>query len=288
MPNFLFRNNRDGTFLETGLISGTAMNEEGAVQSGMGVGIGDYDGDGDFDIFVTNFARDTNTLYRNEGNLSFRDVTPLSGMGAVSRRYLGWGTGFADLDNDGRLDVFVANGHVYPEVDGADIGQTYAQRKEVYRNLGGGRFEEQALQPGDDLAAPQPARGAAFGDYDNDGDIDVVAVNIDAPPNLYRNDGGHGNNWIAFRLEGVESNRDAIGARVEVDAGGATQVREVRSGGSYLSHNDMRIHFGLGAARQVDAVRIRWPSGGSEALTTLGANRFVTVREGRGVVETGP
>ena len=288
VPNFMYRNNGDGTFLETALLSGTALNEEGAVQSGMGVAIGDYDGNGYFDIFVTNFARDTNTLYRNDGNLSFRDVTPLSGMGAASRRYLGWGTGFADLDNDGLRDVFVANGHVYPEVDGAEIGQAYAQPKEVYRNLGGGRFEELALATGDDLAAPRPARGLAFGDYDNDGDVDVAAVNIDAPPNLYRNDGGNRGNWIMFRLVGVESNRDAIGARIEIEAAGARQVDEVSSGGSYLSHNDMRIHFGLGRAREVEAVRIVWPSGRREDLSAVGANRFVTVREGNGIVETDP
>ncbi len=288
VPNFMFRNNRDGTFLDASFVSGTALNEEGAVQSGMGVAIGDYDGNGYFDIFVTNFARDTNTLYRNDGNLSFLDATPLSGMGAASRRYLGWGTGFADLDNDGRRDIFVANGHVYPEVDGAEIGQAYAQPKEVYRNLGGGRFEGLALATGDALAAPQPARGAVFGDYDNDGDVDVVAVNIDAPPNLYRNDGGNRNNWIVFRLEGVESNRDAIGARVEIDAGGATQVDEVRSGGSYLSHNDLRVHFGLGSAREIESVRIGWPSGASEVLAGVDVNRILLVREGDGIVESGP
>ena len=288
VPNFMFQNNRDGTFSDVSLISGTALGEDGVVQSGMGIGIGDYDRNGYFDIFVTNFARDTNTLYRNAGNLLFVDVTALSGMGEISRRYLGWGTGFADLDNDGLQDIFVANGHVYPEVDRLDIGQSYPQRKEVYRNMGDGKFEELAPGLGGDLSDAKSARGMAFGDYDNDGDIDVIAINMDARPSLYRNDGGNRNNWISFRLEGTESNRDAIGARVEIDVGSTTQVDEVRSGGSYLSHNDMRIHFGLGPALGVDAVRIRWPSGRAEVLTDVDANQFVNVREGEGIVTVGP
>ena len=288
VPNLMFQNNQDGTFSDVSLISGTALSEGGAVQSGMGIGIGDYDRNGYFDIFVTNFARDTNTLYRNEGNLSFLDVTALSGMGEVSRRCLGWGTGFADLDNDGLADIFVANGHVYPEVDGLDIGQTYPQRKEVYRNMGDGMFEELAGQLGKDLVEGKPARGTAFGDYDNDGDIDVIAINMDAAPSLYRNDGPNPNNWITFRLEGTESNRDAIGARVEIDVGSTTQVDEVRSGGSYLSHNDMRIHFGLGEATIVNAVRIRWPSGNTEVLSDVDRNQFVNIREGEGIVAAGP
>jgi len=288
VPNLMFHNNRDGTFSDVSLISGTALSEDGVVQSGMGIGIGDYDRNGYFDIFVTNFARDTNTLYRNTGNMFFVDVTALSGMGEISRRYLGWGTGFADLDNDGLGDIFVANGHVYPEVDRLDIGQAYPQRKEVYRNQGDGKFEELAPQLGEDLAEAKSARGMAFGDYDNDGDIDVIVINMDARPSLYRNEGGNRNNWISFRLEGADSNRDAIGARVEIDVDSATQVDEVRSGGSYLSHNDMRIHFGLGQALGVDEVRIRWPSGKTEVLTDVDANQFVSVREGEGIVAVGP
>jgi hypothetical protein len=284
VPNFMFHNNQDGTFSDVSLISGTALSEDGVVQSGMGIGIGDYDRNGYFDIFVTNFARDTNTLYRNAGNMFFTDVTALSGLGEVSRRYLGWGTGLADLDNDGLADIFVANGHVYPEVDRLDIGQAYSQPKEVYRNMGNGRFEELSGQLGGDLPVARPARGTAFGDYDNDGDIDVIAINMDTQPSLYRNDGGSGNNWINFRLEGTESNRDAIGARVEIDVGSTTQVAEVRSGGSYLSHNDMRIHFGLARALTIDEVRIRWPSGQTEVLTDINANQFVHIREGEGIV----
>jgi hypothetical protein len=284
VPNFLFRNNRDGTFSELGLISGTALNEAGREQSSMGVGAGDYDGNGYFDIFVTNFARDTNTLYRNLGGLLFVDATSTAGMGDVALQYLGWGTGFADFDNDGFEDIFVANGHLYPEIDGLNVGQSYAQRKEIYRNLGGGQFKEIAPDLAGDLLKGKSARGTAFADYDNDGDVDILAVNINDRPTLYRNDGGNRKNWIAFRLEGSRSNRDAIGARIEIHAGGKTQVAEVRSGESYLSHHDMRIHFGLGDATSVDRVRIHWPSGRKEELRKLEAGRFVTVKEGEGVI----
>jgi len=283
-PNFLFHNNKNGTFSEVGLISGTALNEAGRVQSGMGVSVADYDNNGYFDIFVTNFAGDTNTLYRNLKNLLFVDTTAAAGMGETSLPYLGWGAGFADLDNDGLPDLFVANGHVYPQVDKLDLGQRYLQRKEVYRNLGDGRFKEIARDLAGDLLTPKSARGAAFADFDNDGDIDVLAVNMNDRPSLYLNDGGNRNHWITFRLEGTRSNRDAIGTRIEIDAGGRTQVAEVQSGGSYLSHNDMRIHFGLGDATRVDRVRIRWPNSPMEELAGLEAGRFVTVKEGEGVV----
>jgi hypothetical protein len=246
----------------------------------MGVAVGDYDANGYFDLYVTNFAEDTNTLYRNLGGMSFSDTTVGSGAASASRPHLGWGTGFADFDNDGWLDLFVANGHVYPEVDGLAEISRYLQPKELYRNLGNGRFTEISRRLGGDLTKPQPARGAAFGDYDNDGDIDVLVVNVNSRPNLYRNDGGNRGSWIGFRLIGVTSNRDAIGARVEIDAGGRTQVGEVRSGGSYLSHNDMRVHFGLGTEKRVDRVRIRWPDGNTETLNGMDAGRYVTIREG--------
>jgi hypothetical protein len=278
-PNFLFHNNRNGTFTEMGLLSGTALNEAGRPQSGMGVAVGDYDGNGYFDIFVTNFAGDTNTLYQNMGKSLFVDSTAAAGLGEVSLAYLGWGTGFVDFDNDGLLDIFVANGHVYPEVDGANAGQHYAQRKEIYRNIGNGMFKEIARDLQGDLLVPKSARGAAFGDYDNDGDIDVLTINMNDRPSLYRNDGENRNHWIGFQLEGTRSNRDAIGARIEIDSGGKTQASEVRSGGSYLSHNDMRVHFGLGAQTRVDRVRIRWPNGNTEELKDLQADRYVKVRE---------
>ena len=281
-PNLLFRNNRDGTFSEIGLLSGTALNDEGREQAGMGVGVGDYDRNGLVDIFVTNFAQDTNTLYRNDGDAFFTDATLGAGLGRLSFGYLGWGTGFADLDNDGWEDIFVANGHVYPEVDGLELGTTYRQRKEVYRNRGDGTFEEVAGNLGGDLLAARSARGTAFGDYDNDGDVDIFVVNMNERPSLYRNDGGNDNGWITLRLEGTESNRDAIGARVEVRTGEGVQVAEVRSGGSYLSHSDMRLHFGLGPADRVERIEIRWPSGRVEVWNDLSAGRFVTIKEGEG------
>jgi hypothetical protein len=278
-PNLLFHNNRNGTFTEMGVLSGAGVNEAGRAQSGMGVGIGDYDGNGLFDIFVTNFAGDTNTLYRNMGKMLFTDATSLAGLGEISLQYLGWGTGFEDFDNDGLRDIFVANGHVYPQVDSAETGQHYAQRKELYRNTGGGTFKEIARDTGGDLLIPKSSRGAAFGDFDNDGNIDVLVINMNDRPSLYHNEGGNRNHWITLRLKGTRSNRDAIGARVEIEAGGKTQVDEVRSGGSYLSHNDIRIHFGLGSASRVDRIRIRWPNGNSEELPGLDADQFVTITE---------
>jgi hypothetical protein len=245
----------------------------------MGVALGDYDGNGLFDIFVTNFANDTNTLYRNLGKTQFADATSLAGLGEISFAYLGWGTGFEDFDNDGLLDIFVANGHVYPQVDGAETGQHYAQRKELYRNIGGGKFQEVARDVGGDLLIPKSARGAAFGDFDNDGNIDALVVNLNDRPSLYHNEGGNRNHWITMRLKGTHSNRDAIGARVEIQADGKTQVDEVRSGGSYLSHNDMRIHFGLGSASHVDRIRIRWPDGKTQDLPGMDADQFVTLTE---------
>jgi len=279
VPNLLFRNKRDGTFEEMGLISGTSLNLFGRTQAGMGIAVGDYDGDGLFDIYVTNFAEDTNTLYRNLGGMTFADVTAESGAATASRPHIGWGTGFADFDNDGRVDLFVANGHVYPDAHKLEGVSEYLQPKELYRNLGNGRFEEISGRVAGDLSVPRPSRGAAFGDYDNDGDIDVVVVNANSTPSLYRNDGGNRKSWIGFRLIGTSSNRDAIGARVEIDAGGRTQTGEVRSGGSYLSHNDMRVHFGVGSARRIDRVRIRWPNGKTETLNGMNTGQYVTIRE---------
>jgi enediyne biosynthesis protein E4 len=277
-PNLLFHNNHNGTFTEMGVLSGAGLNEAGRAQSGMGVGVGDYDGNGLFDIFVTNFANDTNTLYQNLGKMLFADVTSPAGLGEISLQYLGWGTGLEDFDNDGLPDIFVANGHVYPQVDSFETGQHYAQRKELYRNIGGGKFKEIARESAD-LLVPKSSRGAVFGDFDNDGNIDVLVINMNDRPSLYRNGGGTQNHWITMRLKGTRSNRDAIGARVEIQAGGKTHVGEVRSGGSYLSNNDIRIHFGLGSASRVDRIRIRWPNGNTEDLPGVAADQFITVTE---------
>jgi hypothetical protein len=278
--NLFFRNKRNGTFEEIGLMSGSALGESGRAQSGMGVTSGDYDGNGYIDIFVTNFAADTNTLYRNLGNMLFVDSTVAAGLGEISLPYLGWGTSMADLNNDGLLDIFVANGHVYPQVDRLNVGQRYLQRKELYRNLGNGKFQEIAREASADFLVGKSARGSAVGDSDNDGDLDILVVNLNDRPSLYRNDGGNRNHWIGFRLEGTRSNRNAIGARVEIEVGGRRQVSEVRSGGNYISHDDMRIHFGLGEAQRVDRVRVRWPNGNTEELGSFEAGRWVTIREG--------
>src|SRR5688572_9125001 len=259
-PNLLYRNKKNGTFEEVGLLSGTALSESGRAQSGMGVATGDYDGNGYLDIFVTNFAADTDTLYRNLGNMLFVDSTVAAGLGETSLPQLGWGTSLSDLNNDGLLDIFVANGHVYPQVDGLNVGQRYLQPKELYRNLGNGKFQEIARDVSADFVTGRSARGSAVGDYDNDGDLDILSVNVNDRPNLYRNDGGNRNHWIGFRLQGTRSNRNAIGARVELEAGGRKQIAEVRSGGNYISHDDMRVHFGLGDTQRVDRVRVRWPN----------------------------
>jgi hypothetical protein len=278
-PNLLFRNNRNGTFSEVGLSSGAALNEAGRPQSGMGVAVGDYDGNGLPDIFVTNFARDTNTLYKNLGNMFFVDSTVSAGLGEISLPYLGWGTSLADLDNDGLPDIFVANGQVYPQVDGLNVGQKYFQRKELYRNLGNGKFEELA-RASPDLLIGKSSRGAAVADFDEDGDLDILVVNINDRPSFYRNDGGNRNHWIGFRLEGTRSNRSAIGARVEIEAGGRRQISYVLSGGSYLSQNDLRVHFGLGGVTRVDRVRIRWPNGNTDERGPVEADRVITIKEG--------
>jgi hypothetical protein len=280
-PNFLFQNKKDGTFTEVGLISGTALNEAGRAQSGMGAAAGDYDGNGLLDIFVTNFARDTNTLYKNLGNTFFIDTTVAAGLGEIALPHLGWGAHIADFDNDGQPDIFVANGHVYPQVDSLNVGQKYLQRKELYRNLGNGKFEELARSASADFLTGKSARGSAVADYDNDGDLDILVVNLNSRPSLYRNDADKTNHWIGFRLEGTQSNRNAIGARVEIEALGRKQVAEVRSGSSYLSQDDLRVHFGVGKAARIDRARIRWPNGNTQELGAFDADNYVTIREPR-------
>jgi predicted nucleotidyltransferase len=280
-PNLLFHNKKDGTFSEVGLVSGSALNEAGRAQSGMGAAAGDYDGNGYLDIFVTNFARDTNTLYKNLGNMFFVDSTLAAGLGEISLPYLGWGAHLADFDNDGLRDIFVANGHVYPQVDRLNVGQKYLQRKELYRNLGNGKFEEIARNASSDFLTGKSARGSAVADYDDDGDLDILVVNLNSRPSLYRNDADKANHWIGFGLEGTRSNRNAIGARLEIEALGRKQIAEVRSGSSYLSQDDLRVHFGLGKATRVDRGRIRWPNGNTQELGSFDADRYVTVREPR-------
>ena len=283
-PNFLYRNEGQGRFSEIAYVAGAAVSENGTPQACMGIALGDYLHAGRLSLFVTNFSEEYNTLYRNEGKLTFTDVSYASGTASSSLPYVGWGAGFFDLDNDGWLDLLVVNGHVYPQVDTRDIGTKYRQPKLLYINKRDGTFREASRDVGTALPVPRVSRGAAFGDLDNDGDIDIVVGELDGPPVILRNDGGNRNNWITLELRGTRSNRLALGARVKVVTGKLAQVDEVRSGGSYLSQNDLRLHFGLGKAERVDRVEIRWPSGKTEVLQNLAARSFYSVKEGEGVV----
>jgi hypothetical protein len=280
-PNLFFRNLRNGTFREQALEAGLAVTTDGREQSGMGVDAGDYDGDGRLDIVKTNFSQDYTSLYHNDGDGLFADMSSRTGLAATLGPYLGWGVGFVDLDNDGMLDLFISNGHVYPDI--ARTGtSTYRQRNEIFQNVGRGRFVHATQEVGGPLLVEKSSRGAAFGDFDNDGDIDVLVSVIDATPMLLRNDTS-GGRWVTLALEGTKSNRSAIGAKVAIEAGTRRQVAEVRSGGSYLSQNDLRVHFGIGASSIVNRVTIRWPDGTIETATGLSANHFYAAREGAGI-----
>ena len=291
----LYQNQRDGTFKDMAIEAGVAYSPDGKPQAGMGVSVGDFNRDGRLDIVKTNFSGDTDSLYLNLGDGTFEDHTYLSGLG-VNTRLLGWGVGFFDMDNDGWLDILVSNGHVYPEVEGAHIDASYAQHKYLYRNLRNGQFEEVTALGGPGITAAVAARGCAFGDYDNDGDVDVVVNCVNALPQLLRCESAPGNvrrNWIKVRVVGVKSNRTGIGARITVTTGKKSdqpliQIEEVRSGGSYFSQNDMRIHFGLDQAKEADEVEIRWPSGTVDRLEKLAANYLYVVEEGGKVLRKLP
>ena len=277
-PNFLYHNNGNGTFSEIGFESGTALDKNGNEQGCMGVTLGDYDHDGLLDMFITNFDDEYNVLYRNAGRGSFVDVSYESGVAMISLPYVGWGTKFFDFDNDGWLDLFVANGHAYPQRD------RYRQRKLLYRNNRDGSFSEVAAQFGSALMEERASRGTAFGDIDNDGDVDIVVNDLDSAPQLLRNDGGNKNNWIIVKTIGTKSNRNGIGARVKVVSGDLIQLEEVRSGGSYISQNDLKLHFGLEKHTRVDLIQVRWPSGAVDTVTNVPVNKVVTVKEGKGLV----
>ena len=283
-PNFLYKNNRDGTFKETGLLAGCAVGEDGNEQGSMGLAIGDYNHDGLLDIFVTNFSDEYNTLYRQEKGLSFMDVSFASKLAQVSFPFVGWATEFLDYDNDGWIDLLVVNGHVYPQVDKVGVGTTYAQRILLFHNDRNGVFSEVASTSGDVLMSRRVSRGAAFGDIDNDGDIDVVINNLDGPATVLKNEGGNKKNWLSIKTIGSRKNRDALGAQVKVTAEELVQVKEVYSGGSYISQNDIRLHFGLGNKTRVDSIEVRWPAGKVEVIRDVPANGFVVIEEGKGVV----
>jgi hypothetical protein len=286
VPRYLYRNHHDGTFEDLSYLSGFALTNEGLAQASMGIAVGDYNRDGRLDFAVTTFSDDYKTLYRNDGDFNFSDVTYPAGLGAPTIPFLSWGIGFIDFDNDGLLDIFMANGHVYPSVDRRDWGTTWAERPLLFRNLDGIKFQEVPPATGSGLAEVIPARGAAFGDLFNDGHIDVVLNNMDSAPVLLRNVVKNGNHWITLKLVGgPKGPRDAIGAKVFVTSGGVRQRADVISGGSYGSSSDPRLHFGLGGSTKVDKIEIRWPSGQKEELVVPVVDRILTVVESQGIAD---
>ena len=281
-PSLLFHNRGDGTFVERGMQSGLAVNEDGNEQAGMGVAIGDYDTDGELDVLKTHFSEDTVALYRNAGRLGFEDVTIRSGLG-VETRYVSWGNGIVDLDNDGLPDLFWVTGSVFPEVERKHPEFPHKTPRVLFRNLGGGRFEELLDAAGPAIAEAHASRGVAFGDFDNDGDLDILIMNINEPPSLLRNDVSGLAHWLKVKLVGTRSNTSAIGAVITAVYGGRRQAQAVLASSGYLSSGDRRLHFGLGAATTAD-LEIAWPSGAREQVKGLQANQLVTVKEGVGVV----
>jgi hypothetical protein len=281
-PSLLFMNNHDGTFREEGVPRGVALSDDGMEQAGMGVGVGDYDLDGHLDLFKTHFTDDANGLYHNDGKGNFDDVTRPTRL-AVDTRYTCWGAGIVDLDNDGYPDLFMVTGSVYPEVERKLPQYANKTPRAVFRNLGNRTFEELDAQAGPGVTDAHCSRGCAFGDFDNDGDMDILIVNLNEPPSLLRNDIKHKLNWIKIKLEGVKSNRSAIGARVLAHYGGKVQAQAVLSQSSFYSCNDSRLHFGLGESSWVD-LDVYWPNGAHEQYKRLAANQFITLREGSGAV----
>ncbi len=279
-PSLLYINRGDGTFSEEALLRGAAFDEDGKATSGMGVTAADYDGDGWLDIFRSNFSDERETLYRNRGHGEFDDATTSAGI-ARNVRYVGWGCGLLDFDNDGWKDLLLVNGHAFPEVDRLAIDIQYRERAILYRNLGNRQFADVSAAAGPGLMEQHSARGAAFGDYDNDGLIEVLINNQNEPLTLLKQSTRPAGHWILLKLTGTRSNRSALGARVKLTAGGRTQIDEVRSGGSYLSQSDLRLHFGLGAARQVERIEISWPSGARQKVDNLAADRIITIDEPR-------
>lgn len=276
-PSLLFRNRHDGTFEEVGLIAGAALNEDGQEQAGMGVGVGDFSLSGNLDIFKTHFADDTNILYLNNGRGRFKDRTMASGL-AVEVRYVCWGAGIVDLDNDGWPDIFYATGNIYPEIESKLPGYPFKTPNVVFRNLGDGRLEQLLDEAGPAIGAAHSSRGCAFGDFDNDGDVDILVVNLNEPPSLLRNDIDGGGNWLKVKLIGTVSNRSAIGARVVCRYGSRRQAQEVMSQSSYYSCNDPRLHFGLGEEGSA-SLDVRWPSGITQVMDDVPGNQLVTIRE---------
>jgi len=290
-PSAMYQNKRNGKFVDVGMEAGCVLSADGKPQAGMGVSAADYDLDGNLDIVKTNFAGDTPSLYHNKGNWNFEDSTFTGGLGAHTQ-FLGWGCGFFDMDNDGWPDILICNGHVYPEVEQLKTEAGYPQRKLLYRNLRNGHFEDVSMNAGAGLSTPHASRGCAFGDFDNDGDLDIVVNTINDYPQLIRCDSRLSNNWIKVKTIGTRSNRSGIGARLKCitrvpgQEKPHSQIDEVRSGGSYISQNDLRVHFGIGKAEKIELLEIRWPSGQVDTLKDVKRNQQIFVEEGKGIVRT--
>jgi len=281
-PSLLLVNQRNGTFREQGTERGVAFSDDGKEQAGMGVAIGDYMCEGHLDIFKTHFSDDTDVLYRNDGRGMFTDVTLEARLG-VETRFIQWGTGFGDLDNDGWPDIFAATGSVYPEVDSKFPDHPLKTPRLIFRNLGNGKFEELIEEAGPGISAAHCSRGCAFGDFDNDGDVDIIVVNLNEPPSLLRNDLQGDRNWVKVRLVGTKSNRSAIGSRVLARYSGKVQAQSVTAQSSFYSVNDRRLHFGLGDAKVVD-LEIHWTNGEVEKISQIKSRQLIMVQEGRGVI----
>jgi len=283
-PSILYHNNRDGTFTDVAIVAGAAFNEDGRAQAGMGSTVADFNGDGRLDIFRTNFSDDTSTLYKNNGNGTFDDVTFAVGLG-LHTQYLGWGTMFFDFDNDGWPDLLLVNGHVYPEVDKQHLGSSYQEPRILYHNEGNGTFNDISAGAGTGITTATSARGLAIGDLSNNGQLAAAISNMNARPSLLVNQVRSGNHWVEFRTVGTKSNRDGIGARISVKAGARVRVDEVRSGSSYISNSDMRVHFGLGQTPKIDWVQVRWPSGLIERFAGVSVDSISVLKEGSGIPE---
>jgi enediyne biosynthesis protein E4 len=288
VPNYLYHNNHNRTFTDVGMLTGVALSGEGMQLGNMGVDWGDYDHSGRLSFFVTHFEDQPDSLYRNMGANGFDDVSWISGVGQPSYPYVGWGTGFFDMDNDTWLDIFVANGHVYPQIDQIETGPRYREPMLLHRNNRDGTFDEVSKSAGLRDMPLKSRRGAAFGDIFNTGNIDIVVLNVGEPPSVLLNTNRTPYHRVLFKLIGTKSNRAAIGARITIHAAGVKQFHEVQGGGSYLSQNDLRLHFGLGAATKMDSVEIRWPNGATETLQNVPADAIYTIVEGSGIRDTKP
>lgn len=287
-PNYLYQGDGRGKFVDAGFTSGVAYSDSGKAQANMGIAVGDYLHTGRMSILITHFDSEYAALYRNDGKMSFTEVSGPSGVTKATRGYVQWGDAFVDFDNDGWQDVLIASGHVYPQVDSVPSGPKYREPMVLLQNLRNGTFKDVSKDAGAVIQVPRVSRGLAVGDLFNDGRVEAVVENLVGPPLILRPEGDMHNHWISFELEGVKCNRLALNARVRITAGGVVQLGEVLSGGSYLSQNDLRLHFGLGGSDTIEKAEILWPDGAAESLNHLAADRFYSVREGSGVVSSHP